>query len=45
MTNPTDAEILAAIAHARPATPADVRDIFGPDVDAAAALANMAILA
>ena len=42
MTNPTNTEILAAL---DTATPADIRDIFGPDVDATIALADMAILA
>jgi hypothetical protein len=43
MENPTNADILTAIATARPAAPADVRALFGSDVDAAA-LEDMAIL-
>ena len=45
MFHPTDPEVLEAIAAAtRPATPADIREMFGPDVDAADLMPTLRIL-
>lgn len=44
MYEATDVEILRAITAARPVTPADIREHFGADIDAAEAMKFLTIL-